>query len=184
MDVETFKHFTDLEVWRLRLINNEAHEDVKLLIVQERISVKSRRNQRRETETCLTGQNVERVSERTTDLVTSSALWTLAWTEPRRSAPIFFKSCVSRTNNQSWRSSLWTEMKSTSVSRNMLNTWNQARRFANASRKNHICLNILRENSLSDETVQARTRTADSSASQERNITDEDFLISWLFLLF
>lgn len=56
-------------------------------------------------------------------LVTSRAIWTLAWTEPSRSAPIFFSSWVSSTNSQSWRSSLCAVMKSTSVSRNMLNTW-------------------------------------------------------------
>ncbi|KAG7268863.1 hypothetical protein CRUP_011312 [Coryphaenoides rupestris] len=58
-----------------------------------------------------------------THRVTSSALCTLACTEPSRSAPIFFSSWVSNTNSQSSRSSLWTRMKSTRVSRNMLNTW-------------------------------------------------------------
>lgn len=44
-------HGTDLEVWSLCLINNEAHEDVELLIVRKRISVKYKRNNRREAET-------------------------------------------------------------------------------------------------------------------------------------
>ncbi len=61
------------------------------------------------------------------DLVTSRAFWTLAWTEPSRSAPIFFSSWVSRTNSQSCRSSLCSMMKSTRVSRNMLNTWERER---------------------------------------------------------
>lgn len=61
------------------------------------------------------------------NLVTSRAFWTLAWTEPRRSAPIFFSSWVSRTKSQSCRSSLCSTMKSTSVSRNMLKTWYRER---------------------------------------------------------
>lgn len=56
-------------------------------------------------------------------LVTSSAFWTFACTDPNKSAPIFFSSCVSNTNSQSCRSSLWTWMKSTRVSKNMLNTY-------------------------------------------------------------
>lgn len=56
-------------------------------------------------------------------LVTSSAFWTFACTDPSKSAPIFFNSCVSSTNSQSCRSSLWTWMKSTSVSKNILNTY-------------------------------------------------------------
>lgn len=59
------------------------------------------------------------------NLVTSRAFWTLAWTEPSRSAPIFFSSCVRRTKSQSCRSSLCRVMKSTRVSKNMLKTWDR-----------------------------------------------------------
>lgn len=136
-----------LEIWRLCLVHSEPHENSKLEVIGKRLSVIENRNSHQVCTwislivTIVAMEHNHQNSkhklislaipillegfayECDTHRVTSRALWTLACTEPRRSAPIFFRSCVSRTNNQSCRSSLWTWMKSTSVSRNILNTW-------------------------------------------------------------
>lgn len=68
-------------------------------------------------------------------LVTSKAFWTFACTDPNKSAPIFFRSWVSSTNSQSCRSSLWTWIKSTNVSKNMLNTCSRGKKGGQKEKK-------------------------------------------------
>lgn len=78
-----------LQVWRLRLIHDETHQDVELLLVRERLSAGE------ETGNTIRPFKVSKIirnSQWKSDLVTSRAFCTLAWTEPSRSAPIFLSS--------------------------------------------------------------------------------------------